>query len=107
MLAGKKSRVEVPGEEQPRIVLDPVAVDVIVQMELRNLAVGIVPCGNRTPVRLTLDEDERFAVKFSTRQLDPIVSSVVLLVQLSCWMMTACAPRPWTETLSGTTSFSL
>jgi hypothetical protein len=84
MLAGKKSRVEVPGEEQPRIVLDPVAVDVIVQIEFRSFAVGIVPCGKRTPVRFTFDEDERFAVKFSTRQLDPIVRRVVLLVQFSC-----------------------
>jgi hypothetical protein len=84
MLAGKKSRVEVPGDEHPRMVLDPVAVDVTVQIELRSLAVGIVPCGNRTPVKLTLEDDERFAVKFSMRQLDPIVRRVVLLVQLSC-----------------------
>jgi hypothetical protein len=84
MFAGKKSNVDVPGDRHPVIAFDPVAVDVIVQMEFRSFAVGIVPCGKRTPVKSTLLDDDKFAVKFSTRQLDPIVSRVVLLVQLSC-----------------------
>jgi hypothetical protein len=94
MFAGKKSSVEVPDDRHPVIVLDPVAVDVIVQMEFRSFAVGIVPSGNRTPVKLTLLDDDRFAVKFSTRELDPIVKRVVLLVQFNCWMITAWAPTP-------------
>jgi hypothetical protein len=80
MFADAKVVAEVPDDRQPRMVLDPSAVDVTVQMELRNLAVGTVPVGKSTPMRVTLLADDRFAVKFSARQLDPMVRRVTLEV---------------------------
>ena len=107
MLADANVVAEVPEDWHPRIVLDPVAVEVTVQIEFRNLAVGTVPFGKSTPIRFTFDEDDMLAVKFSTRQLEPIVRSVVLEVQFNCWITTAWGPAPFTETLAGTTSFSV
>jgi hypothetical protein len=76
MFAEAKVVTEVPADRHPKIVGAPDAVDVTVQMELRNLAVGTVPLGKSTPMRSTFDEDDRFAVKFSARQLEPIVRRV-------------------------------
>jgi hypothetical protein len=84
MFAETKAVDDVPADRHPRIVGDPVAVEVTVQIEFRSFAVGTVPLGKSTPIKSTLEEEDRFAVKFSTRQLDPIVKRVVLEVQFSC-----------------------
>jgi len=76
MFADAKVVADVPADRHPRIVGAPVAVDVTVQIELRSFAVGTVPSGKSTPMRSTLEDEERLAVKFSARQLDPIVSNV-------------------------------
>jgi hypothetical protein len=71
---------EDPADSIPTIVLDPVADEVTLTTAVRNLEVKGVPDGQSTPVRFTFDAEVRVNVMSSTRQLDPIVRSVTLLV---------------------------
>jgi hypothetical protein len=69
-----------PPESIPTIVLEPVPLDVTFTTAVRSLEVRGVPDGQSTPVRLTFEAEVSVKVISSTRQLDPIVRSVTLLV---------------------------
>jgi hypothetical protein len=71
---------EDPADSRPTIVLEFVPPDVTFTTAVRSLEVKGVPDGQSTPVRFTLHSDVSVNVMSSTRQLDPIVRSVTLLV---------------------------
>jgi hypothetical protein len=89
---------DVPLDKAPTIVGEPVDVDVIFHMVLRSLDVIEVPSENTIPVRLTLAELVRFAVKFSNLQLVPTVTNVVGDDTFNFCIITDWAPDPHIET---------
>jgi hypothetical protein len=86
---------ERPADSIPTIVLDPVPLETTLTTIVRSLDVRGVPDGQFTPVRFTLDADVSVNVMSSTRQLDPIVRRVTLLVTFVRVTVTVCvfAPR--------------
>jgi hypothetical protein len=70
------------------MVFAPVALDVTFATMVRSFEVRGVPDGQSMPVRFTFEADVNVKVMSSTRQLEPIVRSVVLEVVFNCWTVT-------------------
>jgi hypothetical protein len=70
------------------MVFAPVPLDVTFRTIVRSFEVRGVPEGQSIPVRFTFEADVIVKVISSTRQLEPIVRSVVLEVVFNCWTVT-------------------
>jgi hypothetical protein len=86
---------ELPADSIPTMVLLFVPLDVTLTTIVRSLDVNGVPDGQSIPVRFTFDADVNVNVMSSTRQLEPIVRRVTLLVTFVRVTVTVCvfAPR--------------